>query len=521
MIGMASLLPGWTADYDGQRWFFTYGPTGQSQFQFPRPGDEFPDLLPSCGFGFGAGDTVLPEVELISERSFESERQVWRGPDDGGGCTGDVMVDEEGGVRGCGNLVRKDSGDGAGPVCFENFAAVKSRGRHGLGGDCKEGARTFGECGFCEGDGALMPTNIGIADTSGESSNERVSTSLAIKGERSQVDSCSRREVGIAPTISIMSEPVLAVVETRPTGPVRCEQQLATMARPSPPELPRPDGRTMKAANSPPWAIPVDCIPELYSESTALCEEEINPPPVELPCNEGGRDGRSVVPNTASQNIYELPAQERPGTSLEKDDRAARLESRYVARKYTFTSQAGVTEAPRTRSYSHDRSGLPSQEHRHEDKVQSGAVSQERPARMSAMPPLHDLGEPQQTTAQTTCPESPAQLGGARQDRLPGPVNFVIPIRHMSGGQPHSEPCNVASIFQGPSSGGRRANQRRRTRTCDRSEGGVMGLARGRGWAGSNWHWQISAGGGAEMELGLGKIRVWVALLPGVMVGAI
>ncbi|KAI1098402.1 hypothetical protein F4804DRAFT_324848 [Jackrogersella minutella] len=46
---MTHLPEGWDADYDGTRWFYRYKATGQTQYHFPRSGDEFPELV---GLGF-------------------------------------------------------------------------------------------------------------------------------------------------------------------------------------------------------------------------------------------------------------------------------------------------------------------------------------------------------------------------------------------------------------------------------------------------------------------------------------
>ncbi|KAK6954139.1 hypothetical protein Daesc_004101 [Daldinia eschscholtzii] len=50
---MAHLPEGWESDYDGTRWFYRYKTTGLTQYHFPRPGDEFPELV---GIGFGPLD---------------------------------------------------------------------------------------------------------------------------------------------------------------------------------------------------------------------------------------------------------------------------------------------------------------------------------------------------------------------------------------------------------------------------------------------------------------------------------
>ncbi|KAK7741075.1 hypothetical protein SLS62_010933 [Diatrype stigma] len=57
---MLELPEGWESDYDGQRWFYRYRPNGLTQFQFPQPGDEFPNFV---------GDSIElePEERLASE----------------------------------------------------------------------------------------------------------------------------------------------------------------------------------------------------------------------------------------------------------------------------------------------------------------------------------------------------------------------------------------------------------------------------------------------------------------------
>lgn len=60
---MFGLPEGWESDYDGKRWFYRYKPNGLTQFQFPQPGDEFPNFV---------GDNV----ELEPEERLASERQL-------------------------------------------------------------------------------------------------------------------------------------------------------------------------------------------------------------------------------------------------------------------------------------------------------------------------------------------------------------------------------------------------------------------------------------------------------------
>ncbi|KAI4863189.1 hypothetical protein F4820DRAFT_381365 [Hypoxylon rubiginosum] len=64
---MAHLPEGWEADYDGTRWFYRFATTGLTQYHFPRPGDEYPELV---GLGFGALDISL-ESKLASKHHEE------------------------------------------------------------------------------------------------------------------------------------------------------------------------------------------------------------------------------------------------------------------------------------------------------------------------------------------------------------------------------------------------------------------------------------------------------------------
>ena len=88
---MAGLPPGWEWDYDGQRWFYTYKPTGHVQYHFPTEGDEFPSFV----------DEGSPVPKLAPEERLESQQQLKRNapdPDKAGSGSGG------GGGGGGGNL---------------------------------------------------------------------------------------------------------------------------------------------------------------------------------------------------------------------------------------------------------------------------------------------------------------------------------------------------------------------------------------------------------------------------------
>ncbi|KAI0122932.1 hypothetical protein BJ170DRAFT_687643 [Xylariales sp. AK1849] len=65
---MSALPKGWEWDYDGSRWFYRYKPSGLTQYNFPKPGDEFPEYVsPSA-----------EAIDLAPEERLASERQVRR-----------------------------------------------------------------------------------------------------------------------------------------------------------------------------------------------------------------------------------------------------------------------------------------------------------------------------------------------------------------------------------------------------------------------------------------------------------
>lgn len=65
---MVGLPPGWEADHDARRWFYTYKPTGHAQYSFPGEGDEFPHFV----------DAPAPAPDLDPEERRESEQQICR-----------------------------------------------------------------------------------------------------------------------------------------------------------------------------------------------------------------------------------------------------------------------------------------------------------------------------------------------------------------------------------------------------------------------------------------------------------
>lgn len=71
---MASLPEGWEWDYDGQRWFYKYNPTGHIQYHFPQEGDEFAAFLNNTTTSI----EPTPEEQLASKQQLKSTARPTR-----------------------------------------------------------------------------------------------------------------------------------------------------------------------------------------------------------------------------------------------------------------------------------------------------------------------------------------------------------------------------------------------------------------------------------------------------------
>lgn len=65
---MQVLPEGWELDYDGSRWIYHFTASGLTQYQFPKPGDEFPEFA-----GVGGFFTMAPEDCLASDRQVKRQ----------------------------------------------------------------------------------------------------------------------------------------------------------------------------------------------------------------------------------------------------------------------------------------------------------------------------------------------------------------------------------------------------------------------------------------------------------------
>lgn len=494
---MAALPPGWRADYDGARWFYVYGPTGQSQFQFPRPGDEFPDF----GGGF-----LPPAVDLMPEERLESEVLVPRP------C---VRVDHR-------NV------DGDGVVCFESFAAIRPRAEMTL--DLRQrGSRPMDQGERCVDDVSSTLLLESMTDAIRELTDETLSVPFTRKGEHVRSESLPGRAVHSIKNLSILSEPVLAAPETTaPSIGHQGQDQLATVAQASPTELPVVDRLVINSTKPLLRAHHLGIISELYSETTALCEDEINPPPVELPNNERVAVAHTMVSNLSIQSPVELPVYEEPNINSEEGGSTTGLGSTLcsswkIAKSHTNAPNDELGETPGARSAGHYRAGLPSQasrpcpeipldgtllckivssttcieisesdsgkpdemvgtqkkdlthfpsilrpgprrsskapsqqtqpvtnigrtvparlatspEHDQKQQDEADSVLHGRPVRMPTMPCTPHPHEKPSIVAIPSPDTARGGGGGARHDRLPSSVNFVIPIHHLPRDEAH------------------------------------------------------------------------------------
>lgn len=322
---MATLPPGWAADYDGRRWFYQYTATGQVQYHFPTPGDEFPDFAGFFGGSSSGGPGGMePAAELLPEERLESERQVRRRDtleNNGGGSrssSSNVVVTNSGGARR--KTAERDQ-------CNSSTAALgdDGDGDEGGGGTCSfESFGYLGPGGY-EGSGEVSPPTTVRGSVHGHAQSEG---SLALTGGVSSLT--PPPSAGVVGTLSPQPAggarnggqaegeegrhkhpppPLLpAKIRLTPTGADRSTPSRAGddndggQRGPSPSfEIPMLDGRAI------PRTSPVGRVAELASASTARCAEEVNPAPVELPDSGASWLEPVPVPNLVNQYPVELP----------------------------------------------------------------------------------------------------------------------------------------------------------------------------------------------------------------------
>lgn len=275
---MATLPPGWAADYDGQRWFFRYTATNHTQYHFPTPGDEFPDFSMVGG--------LSDDEELLPEERLESERQVRKR----------ATVD---GVQGKAGARRRGKNHGG-----------SEEGGEERGEETDEEAFCFDSFGYL-GPGsyeATMSARPGVEDRERGGLARRQSSVGAVSSVTSTGPGTGVG-VGITPSVS---EPSTKTSTSMGDEASEAAELPALPTRPAQHSSPRTEVPMLDSREIVP--SPVGCIAELVSESTARCEDEINPPPVELPDTAASWLEPVPVPNLVNQYPVELPSVESSST---------------------------------------------------------------------------------------------------------------------------------------------------------------------------------------------------------------
>lgn len=279
---MATLPPGWVADYDGQRWFYCYTATSHTQYHFPKPGDEFPEF--SLVNDHSKNDGLLPEEKLESERQVR-KRAALRGHQGGttiGKRSGEDVNDRQ-------RQDEKENDGGKGMFSFESFGYLGP-------GSCSKTMMSLGPVmDGRAGKAAQRPPSLGTI------------SKLASVG--------TETDTGEG-TTATESEPSTRN-DANLCGHIVEAFELTLPARPD--QVPFPPSGSSFVYNRGIAPLTAGTIAELVSESTALCEEEINPPPVELPATGASWLESGPLPKLVNQRAVELPSVEDPLPSRHKD----------------------------------------------------------------------------------------------------------------------------------------------------------------------------------------------------------
>jgi len=306
---MNSLPENWKSDYDGERWFYVYLPTGNVQYHFPQPGDEYAEFLHTS--------SVVPD--LTPEERLESERQVKRrGTTSGTGERGSRAAASRRSTRDTPVTETQDDVDDGGGYLFsfESFGY--------LGPGSYNDVSPLNE----EEDGRPDDVPRDLGRKAEGSSARRAALETPRENSLSPLASTVTTP-NVANSFVMAAEPVMAPTTAPTTGepvrsPPRANEPAAAPVVGAPvlavdtaaahniiavdsgmvqsPDIPMlhsesrpfelPDAAHMGASNSHALAqnhrvfSPVGFVAELASDATAQCAEEANPPPIELPGNE-------------------------------------------------------------------------------------------------------------------------------------------------------------------------------------------------------------------------------------------
>ncbi|PKS08018.1 hypothetical protein jhhlp_006630 [Lomentospora prolificans] len=307
---MPDLPPGWDIDYDGNRWFYRYKPTGLIQYTFPKEGDEYPEYI----------DAASPAPTLAPEERLESQQQIKR------------KVTAQGPAGG-------SHGSSRGPVMSATGGPLSTAWDGGFGDDDEDAGGVFQPESFMYlGPGAYTDISPLV--------EEEDETAILMGAKPEEKNPEVNREFVASPPESsmptpsvIQSTPVIATCESTDPSPPRQPEAPSTHAvfivgadifpppdnapaasaseepkkeEPTSPGVPMLDSRDLPH-ELPETTVfnPVGIIAEMPTEATAMAHIELHPDPVEM------ADNAVLAPIETfmmEQGLAELPAHRSPTT---------------------------------------------------------------------------------------------------------------------------------------------------------------------------------------------------------------
>ncbi|KAF7549221.1 hypothetical protein G7046_g8417 [Stylonectria norvegica] len=279
---MVGLPANWEWDYDGQRWFYKYKPTGHVQYHFPSEGDEFPDYI----------DAAAPAPILAPEERLESQQQVKRVTSTSGGSRASrSAAANNGSITGSNNAWTSRMSAAGGPVSnvWQDDADV--------GGDAMFQPESF----MFLGPGTYNDVSP-LAEEEEEAARRVVAGGIQDRVERSPAK-------GVSPAVSERTTPQVGNSEMcRQNEPYTGEAlTVPATVREEPIVVHQLDSREM------PHELPVEepfrqfdpvgIVAEMPTYDTAPARVETNPDPVEMADNMVLAPIETAVP----QGYAELP----------------------------------------------------------------------------------------------------------------------------------------------------------------------------------------------------------------------
>ncbi|KAL2019627.1 hypothetical protein VTK56DRAFT_9442 [Thermocarpiscus australiensis] len=263
---MATLPENWEFDYDGNRWFYRYKPTGLIQYTFPKPGDEFPEFVDD-----GAGPLDLaPEEKLVSQKQIKRRSTL-------GSSSKPAAANRQ--LPWSAIAEREDDGS---PFWFQPDGLMY------LGPGAYTDISPLQEEEETAQESSKLDTSAPTATASNRDATAQPTASPLTSAETTPLVASSQpattlpdlRDQPDTAHYSIYDQPAAATpgnhgLETVNTGNVLAEPGAAQ----SSPSVPLLDSREVSCN-------PVGVVAELPSELTGQCHEELHPAPVELPGNE-------------------------------------------------------------------------------------------------------------------------------------------------------------------------------------------------------------------------------------------